>query len=77
MDLQSLANEAFKAIFENTGYQFKHSTIQEAFDSFTDIAASNGLAWMIDSSSGCGMSHLGWSQWMQEARKVLEESRTE
>lgn len=77
MELQLLANEAFRVIFENTGFEFKHSTVQEAFDSFTDIAASNGLAWLIDSTSDCGMTHLGWCEWMAQARIELQKQRTE
>ena len=71
MDLQLLANEAFAAIKANAGEEFPHSTVKEAFDSFRAIVAERGIVWLIDSASGSGMSHLGWTGWMSEARKSL------
>lgn len=72
MELQLCANEAFGAIERNTGVAHPHSTIREAFDSFQSIASIKGIAWLIDAASGTGMSHLGWSQWMAEARLVID-----
>lgn len=71
MDLQKLANEAFAAIEANTGETFPHSNVSDAFDSFQRIVETKGLAWLIDSATGTGMSHLGWTGWMSEARQVL------
>ena len=71
MDLQSLADTAFDAIKENTGLEFPHGTVEEAYESFQSITKLHGLAWLIDSTTGTGMSHLGWTQWMSEARDQL------
>jgi len=70
-DLQECANEAFAAIAENTGLKYPHSTIEEAFNSFREISSTNGVAWLIDAATGTGMSHIGWSAWMGEVRKIL------
>jgi hypothetical protein len=68
-ELQVMANEAFQAIEKNTGESFPHATVKEAFESFQSITATKGVAWLIDAATGTGMSHLGWTYWMSEARK--------
>lgn len=35
------------------------------------IQQSLGLAGFIDAATGTGMSHLGWSYWRGECRKVI------
>lgn len=72
MELQKLADAAFAAIAENTGEVFRHDSIRAAFDAFNDIVTSRGIAWLIDATTGTGMTHMGWSRWMNEARKHLD-----
>lgn len=69
MDLQKLANEAFEAIKTNTGMEFPHDTVAQAFESFQTITSTKGLAWLIDATTGTGMTHIAWTTWMTEARK--------
>ena len=71
MDLQKLANISFATIWQNTGDIFPHGTIADAFSSFQSITESRGLEWLIDATTGSGMTHQGWMLWMQEARKQL------
>lgn len=70
-DLQACANEAFDAIKKSTGKEFPHSTIKESFESFQEITGHFGLIWLLDATAEIGMSHLGWTYWMQEARGQL------
>jgi len=72
VDLQTLANQAFDAIKANTGLEFPHGTVAEAFESFQSITGSKGLPWLICATTGTGMSQVAWATWMTEARKVIE-----
>ena len=73
--LQSLADTAFDAIEKNTGHNFQHDTVERAFLAFQDITASLGLAWLIDATTGTGMSHLVLCVWMEEAEKINEAAK--
>lgn len=71
MELQLLADAAFDAIKENSGEEFAHSTVSEAFQSFQEITETKGIVWLIDNTKGTGMSHLSWCGWMSEAREQI------
>lgn len=67
--LLNAAAEVFANIKNNKGVEYPHATLMEAFGSFNHITTTHGLAWLIDGAEI--MSHLGYAQWMQEARHAL------
>ena len=70
--LQKAANEAFSAIKKNTGNDYHHATITFARESFALILRTRGIAWLIDSTSGTGMSHIALAWWLEKAKESEE-----
>jgi hypothetical protein len=72
--LLKLAASAFDAIEKNTGarYWSVDDGLKAAFDQFQTLGAEKGLAWLIDSTTGTGMTHLALAYWMQEAKELIK-----
>jgi len=74
--LESLAIVAFEAIEKNTGERLwytanddRHS-VATAIEAFDNAVSVHGIAWLIDSTIGTGLTHMGWLAWMREARAL-------
>lgn len=72
-ELLELAVLAFDAIEKNTGarYWSVDDGLKAAFDQFQTLGAGKGLAWLIDSTTGTGMSHLALVYWMEKAMLAM------
>jgi len=77
--LLAMAGEAFDAIETNAGERLwtasddKDASLRAAFEAFRNITADRrrGIAWLIDNTTGSGMTHMGWTSWMLAARRIL------
>lgn len=75
--LFDLAVLAFDDIERNTGSRIwtpaKEPTVESvkaALAAFETLVSLHGLAWLIDSTIGTGMSHLGFSYWLRDAASL-------
>jgi len=77
-ELLRLAAIAFDAIEKNTGsrYWTPGDGLKAAFDQFRLLNAGHGASWLIDSTAGTGLSHLGLAYWTQGAREILDAQST-
>lgn len=71
-DLVKCAVEAFDAIEKNTGIRYwtEGESLQKAIDAFENIVQERGLSGLIDAATGTGMTQIGFSWWLNNAKKA-------
>lgn len=73
--LLELANSAFASIRDDGSEQAPdQDTVRGALHQFDRLLQSRGLAWVIDAAGDTGMTHLGLTQWLSDARSMGPEA---
>ena len=67
-----------KSTDDNTGTCIAKSECNDllavAYELITTIEKNVGISKLIDISTGSGMSHLSYSYWKNETRKIIEKT---